>query len=274
MIRAQSVDDREAALAKRLSYQREDFIGICEAMKGLPVTVRLLDPPLHEFLPHDDKNQNELASSMGVKVEAIKTRVAMLHEMNPMLGHRGCRLAVTYPEILRMQVRAITEAAIDCLGRGIKAMPEIMVPLVGPRQELALLRAEGERVIAEVKKEKAWKKKLDIKIGTMIEIPRAALTANEVAEVADFFSFGTNDLTQLTYGYSRDDVNTFLPDYIAQDILPVDPFQSLDQSGVGQLVEMGLQRGRQTNKGLKVGICGEHGGDPASVVVCHNVGLD
>ncbi len=237
---SETEDERAPWLTKIEPMQREDFEAIFRAMSGLPVTIRLLDPPLHEFLPHDDKNQNELASSMGVKVEAIKTRVAMLHEMNPMLGHRGCRLAVTYPEILRMQVRAITEAAIDCLGRGIKAMPEIMVPLVGTRQELALLRAEGERVIAEVKKEKAWKKKLDIKIGTMIEIPRAALTANEVAEVADFFSFGTNDLTQLTYGYSRDDVNTFLPDYIAQDILPVDPFQSLDQSGVGQLVELPL----------------------------------
>jgi pyruvate,orthophosphate dikinase len=274
MILAENVEDREAALAKLLPYQREDFIGIFEAMKGLPVTIRLLDPPLHEFLPHDQKTQGELATSMGVAEEKIRSRVAMLHELNPMLGHRGCRLAVTYPEILRMQVRAITEAAIDCLGRGVKAMPEIMVPLVGTRQELALLRAEGEKVIAEVKKEKDWKKKLDIKIGTMIEIPRAALTANEVAEVADFFSFGTNDLTQLTYGYSRDDVNTFLPDYIAQDILPVDPFQSLDQSGVGQLVEMGLQRGRETNKGLKVGICGEHGGDPASVGFCHRVGLD
>ncbi len=274
MILAETLEDREIALAKLLPYQREDFIGIFEAMKGLPVTIRLLDPPLHEFLPHDDKSQSELASSMGVRVEAIRSRVAMLHESNPMLGHRGCRLAVTYPEILRMQVRAITEAAIDCVGRGVKAMPEIMVPLVGTRQELALLRTETETVIAEVKAEKDWTRKLDIKIGTMIEIPRAALTANEIAEVADFFSFGTNDLTQLTYGYSRDDVNTFLPDYIAQDILPVDPFQSLDQSGVGQLVEMGLVRGRETNPGLKVGICGEHGGDPASVVFCHNVGLD
>ena len=274
MILAESVERREAALGKLLPYQREDFIGIFEAMKGLPVTIRLLDPPLHEFLPHDEKTQNELAASMGVPVEKIRSRVAMLHELNPMLGHRGCRLAVTYPEILRMQVRAITEAAIDCLGRGVKAMPEIMIPLVGTRQELALLRGEGERVIAEVKKEKGWTRKLEIKIGTMIEIPRAALTADEVAQEADFFSFGTNDLTQLTYGYSRDDVNTFLPDYIAKDILPVDPFQSLDQTGVGQLVEMGLKRGRQTNKGLKVGICGEHGGDPASVVFCHNVGLD
>lgn len=274
MILAESIDSREAALAKLLPYQREDFIGIFEAMKGLPVTVRLLDPPLHEFLPHDEKTQNELASSMGVAVEKIRSRVAMLHELNPMLGHRGCRLAVTYPEILRMQVRAITEAAIDCLGRSVKAMPEIMIPLVGTRQELVLLRREGEKVIAEVKKEKGWSRKLDIKIGTMIEIPRAALTAHEIAEVADFFSFGTNDLTQLTYGYSRDDVNSFLPDYLNQDILPVDPFQSLDQTGVGQLVEMGLTRGRETNKGLKVGICGEHGGDPASVVFCHNVGLD
>ena len=274
MILAEGVEDREAALAKLLPYQRDDFIGIFEAMKGLPVTIRLLDPPLHEFLPHEEKTQRELADSMGVKFETVRSRVAMLHESNPMLGHRGCRLAVTYPEILRMQVRAITEAAMDCLERNIKAMPEIMVPLVGTRQELAMLREEGEKVIEEVKAERDWKRKLDIKIGTMIEIPRAALTANEIAEVADFFSFGTNDLTQLTYGYSRDDINSFLPDYIAQDILPVDPFQSLDQSGVGQLVEMGLTRGRETNPDLKVGICGEHGGDPASVVFCHGVGLD
>ncbi len=274
MILADAVDAREAALAKLLPYQREDFIGIFEAMKGLPVTIRLLDPPLHEFLPHDEKSQAELASSMGVPAEKVRHRVAMLHELNPMLGHRGCRLAVTYPEILRMQVRAITEAAIDCLSRNVRAMPEIMVPLVGTRQELALLRGEAEAVIDEVKAEKGWKKKLDIKIGTMIEIPRAALTANEVAEVADFFSFGTNDLTQLTFGYSRDDVNTFLPDYLKRDILPVDPFQSLDQTGVGQLVEMGLERGRATNKGLKVGICGEHGGDPDSVKFCHRIGLD
>ncbi len=274
MILANTLEAREAALAKLLPYQREDFIGIFEAMKGLPVTIRLLDPPLHEFLPHDEKSMEELASSMGVQADKVRQRVALLHELNPMLGHRGCRLAVTYPEILRMQVRAITEAAMDCLARNIRAMPEIMVPLVGTRQELALLRAEAEKVIDEVKAEKGWKKKLDIKIGTMIEIPRAALTAHEVAESADFFSFGTNDLTQLTYGYSRDDVNTFLPDYINQDILPVDPFQSLDQTGVGQLVEMGLTRGRETNKGLKVGICGEHGGDPASVKFCHRVGLD
>ncbi|MEZ6243890.1 MAG: pyruvate, phosphate dikinase [Phycisphaerales bacterium] len=274
MILADSVEAREAALAKLLPYQREDFIGIFEAMKGLPVTIRLLDPPLHEFLPHDEKSQQELASSMGVPVEKIRSRVAMLHELNPMLGHRGCRLAVTYPEILRMQVRAITEAAIDCHARSVKAMPEIMVPLVGTRRELALLREEAESVIEVVKGEKGWKKKLDIKIGTMIEIPRAAITAGEVAQVADFFSFGTNDLTQLTFGYSRDDVNTFLPDYLKMDILPVDPFQSLDQSGVGELVEMGLTRGRETKGSLKVGICGEHGGDPASVKFCHKIGLD
>jgi len=274
MILAETEEDREAALADLLPYQREDFVGIFTAMKGLPVTIRLLDPPLHEFLPHDDKAISEMASRMGVPTDIVKRRVAMLHESNPMLGHRGCRLAVTYPEILRMQVRAIVEAAIDCQERRVKAMPEIMIPLVGTRKELALLREEAEQVIEEVKKERSWKRKLDILIGTMIEIPRAAITADEVAEVADFFSFGTNDLTQLTFGYSRDDVNNFLPDYLKRDILETDPFQSLDQTGVGQLVTLGIERGRKTNPGLKIGICGEHGGDPRSVFFCAEVGMD
>ena len=274
MILAETLDEREAALAKLLPYQREDFVGIFTAMDKLPVTVRLLDPPLHEFLPHDDAAQKEIADSLHMSIEKVKRRVAMLHEMNPMLGHRGCRLAVTYPEILRMQTRAIVEATIECVNKGVKAKPEIMIPLVGTRKELALLREAVEETIAEVKKEKGWKKKLDILIGTMIEIPRAALTADEIAEEADFFSFGTNDLTQLTYGYSRDDVNSFLPEYLNKDILPQDPFQSLDQSGVGQLVTAGIERGRETNNGLKIGICGEHGGDPASVHFCHAAGMD
>ena len=274
MIIADDEEARRSALAKLLPYQREDFEGLFEAMNNLPVTVRLLDPPLHEFLPHDDKGQSELAKLMGVSVEKVRSRVAALHEANPMLGHRGCRLSVTYPEIVEMQVRAITEAAINCMQRKIKARPEIMHPLVGTKAELMLLRELTENTIAEVKKEQGFKRKLDITIGTMIEVPRAALVADQIAEVADFFSFGTNDLTQMTFGYSRDDVNNFLPHYMAQELLPIDPFQSLDTTGVGQLVEMGVKKGRKTNKGMKVGICGEHGGDPASVDFCHNVGLD
>ncbi|HED52751.1 MAG TPA: pyruvate, phosphate dikinase [Phycisphaerales bacterium] len=274
MILADEVEARQHALDKLLPFQRDDFIGIFRAMNGLPVTIRLLDPPLHEFLPHEESAQRELAKTMGVSLNKIKQRVAMLHESNPMLGHRGCRLAVTYPEILRMQVRAIVEAAIECVAEKVRAIPEIMVPLVGTVAELSLLRKEAEQVIDQVRKEMDFKRRLDIKIGTMIEIPRAALTADTVATEADFFSFGTNDLTQLTFGYSRDDVNTFLPDYIKQGLLEVDPFQSLDQAGVGQLVRMGFERGRETNADLKVGICGEHGGDPDSIDFCHRVGLN
>jgi pyruvate, orthophosphate dikinase len=274
MILAESAEARETALERLLPLQREDFVGIFRAMKGLPVTIRLLDPPLHEFLPHDEKSQEEMAAVLRVPVSTIKSRVAFLHESNPMLGHRGCRLAVTYPEILRMQVRAIVEATIECAAERVKALPEIMVPLIGTRAELAHLRQLIEETMAEVKAEMDYKSRLDIKIGTMIEIPRAALTADEVAEVADFFSFGTNDLTQLAFGYSRDDVNTFLPDYLRKDLLPCDPFQSLDIAGVGQLVRMGTEKGRKARPDLKVGICGEHGGDPASVHFCHDVGLD
>lgn len=274
MIIAETKSAREAALKKLLPYQRKDFEGIFKAMNGLPVTVRLLDPPLHEFLPHDAKGQAQVAKALGVKPALIKSRVSQLHEMNPMLGHRGCRLSITYPEILVMQVTSITEAAINSLKKKIKAIPEIMIPLVGTKAELSVLRKLAEETIANVKSAKKFKGKLDITIGTMIEIPRAALTADQIAEDADFFSFGTNDLTQLTFGYSRDDVNTFLPDYIGQEILERDPFQTLDATGVGQLVAMGVAKGRQTKKGLKCGICGEHGGDPASVFFCHNVGLD
>jgi pyruvate,orthophosphate dikinase len=276
MIIADTEAARRAALDKLLPYQRQDFEGIFEAMNGLPVTVRLLDPPLHEFLPHDDKGQQELANQMGaaVSLAKVRSRVAQLHEANPMLGHRGCRLSITYPEIVEMQVRAITEAAINCLGKGIKALPEIMHPLVGTKAEIEKLRELTEATIATVKAEKHFKGKLNILIGTMIEVPRAALVADKIAEVADFFSFGTNDLTQMTFGYSRDDVNTFLPHYMAQELLPADPFQSLDVSGVGQLVQMGYTKGRKTRPDLKVGICGEHGGDPASIQFCHTTGLD
>ncbi len=273
MILAGDVENRREALAKLLPFQREDFVGIFTAMNGLPVTVRLLDPPLHEFLPHDEENQQQMADHLGISIEEVKTRVSQLHEANPMLGHRGCRLSVTYPEILEMQVRAIVEAAIECQASGGDPHPEIMIPLVGAATELQLLRGLSEEMIATVQKEKGVED-LDISIGTMIEIPRAALTANEVAEHADFFSFGTNDLTQMTFGYSRDDVNGFLPDYISQEILPCDPFQSLDTSGVGQLVSMGVEKGRAVRGDLKIGICGEHGGDPASITFCHAAGMN
>jgi len=274
MILAETKEARVAALAKLLPFQRDDFIGLFRAMDGLPVTIRLLDPPLHEFLPHDDDNQKQVAAALKVPVAKVRQRVSMLHEANPMLGHRGCRLAITYPEILDMQVRAIIEAAIECLQEGRRPIVEIMHPLVGTRRELALLREMTIATIEKIKSEQKFTKKLDVKIGTMIEIPRAAVTANEIAEVADFFSFGTNDLTQMTFGYSRDDSGTFLPHYIDHDVLESDPFQTLDQGGVGQLVEMGIDRGRATKPDLKIGICGEHGGDPKSVFFCHEVGMD
>ncbi len=274
MILVETEADRKKALKKLLPYQRKDFVGIFTAMKGLPVTVRLLDPPLHEFLPHDAKGIGEVAKALKIKPAVVKDRVAALHESNPMLGHRGCRLSITYPEILTMQVTAIVEAMIACKKKKVDAKPEIMIPLIGTQAELTLLRELAEQTVADVKKAKKYTGKLDIPIGTMIEIPRAALTADAVAEDADFFSFGTNDLTQMTFGYSRDDINGFLPDYIGQEILEKDPFQSLDTTGVGQLVQMGVEKGRSTKKKLKVGICGEHGGDPASIQFCHTVGLD
>ena len=274
MILATTRKDREKALLKMLPFQRKDFVGIFTAMKGLPVTVRLLDPPLHEFLPSEEKSVKEVAVAIGVKPKEVKRLVSALHESNPMLGHRGCRLAVTYPEILKMQVRAIVEAMIACKKKKIDARPEIMIPLVGTRAELALLREETLATIAEVKKAKKYTGKLDIPVGTMIEIPRAAVTADEVAEVADFFSFGTNDLTQLTFGYSRDDINGFLPDYLRRGILEKDPFQSIDVDGVGVLVETGCKRGRITKPKIKLGVCGEHGGDPASIDFFESCGLD
>jgi pyruvate,orthophosphate dikinase len=274
MILATTRKDREKALLKMLPFQRKDFVGIFTAMKGLPVTVRLLDPPLHEFLPSEEKSVKEVAVAIGVKPKEVRRLVSALHESNPMLGHRGCRLAVTYPEILKMQVRAIVEAMIACKKKKIDARPEIMIPLVGTRAELALLREETLATIAEVKKAKKYTGKLDIPVGTMIEIPRAAVTADEVAEVADFFSFGTNDLTQLTFGFSRDDINGFLPDYLRRGILEKDPFQSIDVDGVGVLVETGCKRGRITKPKIKLGVCGEHGGDPASIDFFESCGLD
>jgi pyruvate,orthophosphate dikinase len=229
---------------------------------------------LHEFLPHEAKSQAEAAKELGITAAEVKTRVSQLHEMNPMLGHRGCRLAVTYPEILEMQVTAITEAVIACKQKKIDAQAEIMIPLVGTRNELASLAEQVRQTIADVTEKKKYKGKLDILVGTMIEIPRACLTADEIGTEADFFSFGTNDLTQMTFGFSRDDINTFLPDYLKQEILPRDPFQSLDTGGVGQLVEMAVRKGRSAKKDLKCGICGEHGGDPDSIQFCQKVGLD
>ncbi|HEX8342274.1 MAG TPA: pyruvate, phosphate dikinase [Tepidisphaeraceae bacterium] len=272
MILASDVESRKAALDKLLPYQKEDFVGIFKAMNGLPVTIRLLDPPLHEFLPHGEHDQAELAKSLGMTAQAVKNRVDQLHEANPMLGHRGDRLAVTYPEILEMQVRAILEAAVEVKKAGIKVLPEIMIPLAGTAKELEYLKTYTTRVADEVFK--AAKTRVPYMYGTMIEVPRAAVTADELAVPAEFFSFGTNDLTQMTFGYSRDDAGVFLPDYIKKEILERDPFQSLDVGGVGKLVRMAVELGRQTRPDIKLGICGEHGGDPRSVEFCHEVGLN
>jgi pyruvate, orthophosphate dikinase len=272
MILSEDEKGRRKALGKLKPMQRRDFEGIFKAMNGLPVTIRLLDPPLHEFLPHEMAQQKEMAQQMKVPLSQVVQKIDSLHEFNPMLGHRGCRLGITFPEIYEMQVEAIFEATINAKKKRIKALPEIMIPLVGTVRELNDLKAMIDRVAKEVGKKN--KTKLSYSVGTMIEIPRAALIADQIAKEAEFFSFGTNDLTQLTFGYSRDDAGKFLPEYIEQGILPTDPFQSLDQEGVGQLVQLGTQRGRKTRKNLKVGICGEHGGDPDSVAFCHNVGLD
>jgi pyruvate,orthophosphate dikinase len=274
MILAKDEKERRNALKDLLPHQRKDFIGIFKAMDGMPVTIRLLDPPLHEFLPHEAKSQAETAKELGISAAEVKQRVDQLHEMNPMLGHRGCRLAVTYPEILEMQVTAITEAAIACKQKDVDAQAEIMIPLVGTAKELASLAEQTRKTIDDVVEKKKFKGKLGITVGTMIEVPRAALTADEIGAEADFFSFGTNDLTQMTFGFSRDDINTFLPDYLKQELLPRDPFQSLDTTGVGQLVDMAVKKGREAKKGLKCGICGEHGGDPDSIQFCQKVGLD
>ena len=272
MILSENVEGRKKALAKILPYQREDFEGIFEAMDGLPVTIRLLDPPLHEFVPQEEKNQIEMAKEMGVPVEVVVEKVHSLEEINPMLGHRGCRLGNTYPEITEMQTRAIIEAAINCKEKGIKAIPEIMVPLIGTKAEYDMQEAIIRETAEKVFEEKA--ERVEYLVGTMIEIPRAALTADKVAESAEFFSFGTNDLTQMTFGYSRDDAGKFLPIYLEKQLLKDDPFQKLDQEGVGELVEIGTKRGRATRPDLKVGICGEHGGEPSSVKFCHKVGMN
>jgi len=272
MILAKEETERRKALDKLLPYQREDFEGILEAMEGYGVTIRLLDPPLHEFVPHEEANQKEMADEMGISVDAVKALVEDLHEFNPMLGHRGCRLGNTYPEITEMQARAIIEAAVNLKQKGIDARPEIMVPLVGTVKEFKLQADIINKTAKKVFEEKGAK--CDYLVGTMIEIPRAAMTADLIAKEAEFFSFGTNDLTQMTFGYSRDDAGKFLPIYIEKGILKNDPFQILDQEGVGQLVRMGVEKGRSVKENLKVGICGEHGGEPSSVMFCDSVGMD
>jgi pyruvate,orthophosphate dikinase len=297
MILADNEKDRRAALKKLLPMQRADFAGVFKAMDGLPVTIRTLDPPLHEFLPRredlmvdiamlpssDAKRKKELvrayrdygvkaASDLKKVLPTLLARVEQLHEFNPMLGHRGCRLGITYPEITEMQARAIFEAAVDVTRKGVKVLPEVMIPLVAMVKEMGNQAAIVRRVAGEVFKEKGMK--IDYLVGTMIELPRAALVADEIAKEAEFFSFGTNDLTQTTFGFSRDDVNKVLPTYLAEGILKQDPFAALDREGVGQLVKMATERGRKTRPTLKVGICGEHGGEPSSVEFCHQVGLN
>ena len=275
MIVADNREARVKALDKLLPFQRRDFIGIFKAMDGLPVTIRLIDPPLHEFVPHELEKQAELAKDLGIPVEVVTRRVAQLHEANPMLGHRGCRLAITYPEILEMQVRAIIEAAIECHKQKVKVIPEIMIPLTLDRKEMAILD-QATRKVADALIKSAGVK-IPYTVGTMVELPRAVLLADEIAEVAEFFSFGTNDLTQTVMGLSRDDAGRFLPDYVDEKkagIFPGDPFQTLDIKGVGMMVRMGIEKGRKTRPNLKIGICGEHGGDAESVKFCHRVGMD
>ncbi|MCQ2335888.1 MAG: pyruvate, phosphate dikinase [Paludibacteraceae bacterium] len=272
MILSETPEGREKALAKLLPYQKADFKGILDAMDGLQVNIRLLDPPLHEFVPHDEKGQEEMAKEMGVSVEAIQARVASLAENNPMLGHRGCRLGITFPEITAMQTRAIISAACELKKEGKNPRPEIMVPLVGILYEFKQQKEIIEKVAAQVFEE--YGVKVDIEIGTMIEIPRAALTADRIATEAQYFSFGTNDLTQMTFGYSRDDIASFLPVYLDKKILKVDPFQVLDQHGVGQLIKMACEKGKAIRPNLRTGICGEHGGEPSSVKFCASIGMD
>jgi pyruvate,orthophosphate dikinase len=272
MILAKDLEGRKKALDKLLPMQREDFIGIFKAMEGFPVTIRLLDPPLHEFLPHDQETQEEMAEELGITLDEVRSRTESLSEFNPMLGHRGCRLGITYPEITEMQSRAIFQAASTLIKEGRDVKTEVMVPLVGTVKELEIQKVIIEDTARKVMGEEGVD--LEYLIGTMIEIPRAALTADEVASVAQFFSFGTNDLTQMSFGYSRDDSGSFLPEYIQKGVLKDDPFKVLDQTGVGQLVEMATVKGRATNPKLKVGICGEHGGEPSSIDFCNRVGLN
>ncbi len=272
MIVAGNVEGRKKALAKLLPMQKEDFIGIFKVMQGLPVTIRLLDPPLHEFLPTEEDDIKEIAKDLGMSYDDMKAAIVSLHEINPMLGHRGCRLSITYPEICDMQARAIFEAAAELTKSGVKVIPEVMIPVVGIVNEVRVLRKQIVGIAEKVMKE--YDVKFEYKVGTMIEVPRACITADEIATEAEFFSFGTNDLTQLTFGFSRDDFGKFLPDYIEKGILEKDPFAVLDQKGVGSLIKIAIEKGKSVRKDLKVGICGEHGGEPGSVEFCANSGLD
>ena len=272
MILATNEAGRRKALAKLLPHQRADFVGIFKTLNGLPIVVRLFDPPLHEFMPHTNEQQRDLSKKLGIKVEAIQQRVAQLHEFNPMLGHRGCRLGIAYPEITEMQTRAIFEAAADVSKLKIKVQPQVMIPMVGFKKEFDLQAAIVHRVAREVMAEK--KIKIAYHVGVLIEVPRSALTADEIAQTADFFSFGTNDLTQTTLGISRDDMGSFLTPYTDNEIFKTNPFASLDTTGVGQLMEIAVAKVRRTRPGIKLGICGEHGCDPDSVKFCHKLGLD
>jgi len=272
MILAENAKQRATALAKILPMQREDFVGILKEMAPMPVTIRLLDPPLHEFLPKEDAEIADLAAKIGVTPAHLKQVRDSLFEFNPMLGHRGSRLGISYPEIYKAQARAIIEAACELRKNGVKALPEIMLPLIGDKKEFDILAQEIREVAKEVFAERGIK--VAFTIGTMIEVPRACIMAGEIAESAEFFSFGTNDLTQMAYGLSRDDSSKFLNDYVTRGIYKKDPFQELDASGVGELMRIAIERGRKSNRKLKIGICGEHGGDPASVKTCHRLGLD
>jgi pyruvate,orthophosphate dikinase len=271
MILAETLEARQAALAKLLPYQRDDFFGIFRELKGLPATIRFLDPPLHEFLPNEAEQQADLARKLGIPVEKIVHRVHELHEFNPMLGFRGCRLGIKHPEITAMQARAVFEAAAEANRKGFRARPEIMIPLVGFKKELDLQVAVVHEVAKAVQAEK--KTRISYSVGTMIEIPRGALTADEIAQTAEFFSFGTNDLTQTALGMSRDDSGSFLPFYAEAEIVKKNPFATIDQTGVGQLMKIAIEKGSRTRPGIKLGICGEHGGDPESVKFCHKIGL-
>jgi pyruvate,orthophosphate dikinase len=262
---------RRKALDKLLPYQRQDFAELFRIMSGLPLTIRLLDPPLHEFLPHTEAGMAEVAKAAGTNVDTVKARAARLHESNPMLGHRGCRLGITYPEIYEMQAHAIFEAAAEVIMEGETIFPEVMIPLVATKAEFDELKAMIDRVAEEVMAKTGAK--IEYMVGTMIELPRAALIADQIAEGAEFFSFGTNDLTQTTYGLSRDDAANFLIPYQERGVIPADPFVTIDREGVGALVKIGSERGRKTRPDIKIGICGEHGGDPASVHFCHEVGM-
>jgi pyruvate,orthophosphate dikinase len=273
MILAETTEARRRALAKLLPLQRADFEGIFRTLRGKPVTIRMIDPPLHEFLPHDVEGQAAIAVDLGVSADVVRARVESLHEFNPMLGLRGCRLGIIYPEITEMQARAIFEAAADVRADGVAVRPEIMIPLVGHVKELALQAEVVRRVAAEVMRER--KTRFPYLVGTMIEVPRGALTADEIAEVAEFFSFGTNDLTQMTLGVSRDDAGRFLAPYVSDlEIYDRDPFEAIDRVGVGELMRIAVERGRRTNRTIKLGICGEHGGEPSSVRFCHEIDLD